>query len=63
LCRHPIPKINRAKNPGSDSTFEYLMNFKRGLNLPEKSGKLPKILSGAGLHKSEFSWDDLYARM
>jgi hypothetical protein len=45
LCRHPIPNINRAKNPGSDSTFESLMNFKRGLNLLEKSGKFPKILS------------------
>jgi hypothetical protein len=45
LCQHPIPNINRAKNLGSDSTFEYLMNFKRGLNLSEKSGKFPKILS------------------
>jgi hypothetical protein len=45
LCRHPIPNINRAKNPGLDSTFEYLMNCKRGLNVPEKSGKFLKILS------------------
>jgi hypothetical protein len=45
LCRYPIPNINRAKNPGSDSTFESLMNFKRDLNLPKKSGKFPKILS------------------
>jgi hypothetical protein len=30
---HPILKINKAKNPGSNSTFESLMNFKRGLNL------------------------------
>jgi hypothetical protein len=39
LCRHPIPNQNRAKNPGSDSTFESLMNFKRDLNLLEKSAK------------------------
>jgi hypothetical protein len=45
LCQHPIPNINRAKNPKFDSTFEFLMNFKRGLNLLEKSGKFPKILS------------------
>jgi hypothetical protein len=45
LCRHLIPNINRSKNPGSDSTFESLMNFIRGLNLPEKSGKFRKILS------------------
>jgi hypothetical protein len=45
LCRHPIPNINRAKNPGLDSTFESLMNFKRGLNLIEKYSKFPKIIS------------------
>jgi hypothetical protein len=45
LCQHPIPNINIAKNPRSDSTIEYLMNFRRDLNLPEKSGKFPKILS------------------
>jgi hypothetical protein len=45
LCQHPIHNINRAKNPGSDSTFESLMNFKKGLNLLEKSGKFSKILS------------------
>jgi hypothetical protein len=45
LCRHPIPNIIGAKNPGSDSTFESLKNFKRGLNLPEKSAKFSKILS------------------
>jgi hypothetical protein len=45
LCRDPIPNIKSAKNPGSDSTFESLMNFKRDLNLLEKSGKFPKILS------------------
>jgi hypothetical protein len=37
--------MNGAKNPKFDSTFEFLMNFKRGLNLLEKSGKFPKILS------------------
>jgi hypothetical protein len=42
LCRHPIPNRNRAKNPGIDSTFEFLMNFKRDLILPEKSDKFPK---------------------
>jgi hypothetical protein len=45
LFRHPIPNIERAKNPGPDSTFESLMNFKRDLNLLEKSGKFSKILS------------------
>jgi hypothetical protein len=45
LCRHPIPNINRVKNPGPDLTFECLMNFKRDLNLSEKSGKFSKILS------------------
>jgi hypothetical protein len=37
--------MSRAKNPGPDSIFEYLMNFKRDLNLLEKSGKFSKILS------------------
>jgi hypothetical protein len=45
LCQHPIPKIIRTKNPGPDLTFETLMIFKRDLNLLEKSGKFPKILS------------------
>jgi hypothetical protein len=63
LCRHPILYINRAKNPGPDSTFESLMNFKRDLNLPKKSVKFSKILSWPDLHKSEFSWDYLYARI
>jgi hypothetical protein len=45
VCRHPILERIRVKNPGTDSTFESLLNFKRGLNLPEKSGKFPKILS------------------
>jgi hypothetical protein len=44
LCRLPVPNTNIAKNPRSDSTFESLMNFKMGLNLPEKSGKFHKIL-------------------
>jgi hypothetical protein len=33
------------KNPGIDSTFESLMNFKRDLNLLEKSDKFSKIPS------------------
>jgi hypothetical protein len=33
LCRHPIPNRSRVKSPGTDSTFESLLNFKRGLNL------------------------------
>jgi hypothetical protein len=45
LRRHPIPNIIRVKNPGTDPTFESLMNFKRDLNLPEKSDKFSKILS------------------
>jgi hypothetical protein len=45
LCHHQIPNRNRVKNPGPDSTFESLKNFKRDLNLPEKSGKFSKILS------------------
>jgi hypothetical protein len=28
LCRHPIPNINRAENPRSNSTFESLINLK-----------------------------------
>jgi hypothetical protein len=32
----------RDKNPGTDSTFEALMNFKRDLILLEKSDKFPK---------------------
>jgi hypothetical protein len=35
-------KFYRVKNPGTDSTFESLMNLKRGLILPEKSDKFPK---------------------
>jgi hypothetical protein len=44
LCRHPVLNINRAKNPGPNLTFDSLMNFKRDLNLSEKSGKFSKIL-------------------
>jgi hypothetical protein len=45
LFQHPILKRIRVKNPRTESTFESLMNFKRDLNLLEKSGKFPKILS------------------
>jgi hypothetical protein len=45
LCRHPILNINRAKNLGPDLTFESLINFKRDLQLPKKSGKFSKIHS------------------
>jgi hypothetical protein len=62
LCRHPILNRIRVTNPGTDSTFEYLMNFKRDLNLLEKSDKFSKIPSWPDLHRSEFSWDHLYAR-
>jgi hypothetical protein len=40
-----IPDINRAKNPGPDSTFESLMNLKRDSNILEKSDKFSKIPS------------------
>jgi hypothetical protein len=62
LCQHPIPNKIRVKNPGTNSTFEYLMNFKRDLTLLEKIDKFPKNSSLLDLHKSEFSWDHLYAR-
>jgi hypothetical protein len=42
MCRHPIPNRIRAKNPGTDSTFESLMNFKRDLTLLEIFDKFPK---------------------
>jgi hypothetical protein len=45
LFRYPILKRISVKNPGTYSTFESLMNFKRDLNLLKKSGKFPKILS------------------
>jgi hypothetical protein len=62
LWRHPILNIIRVKNPGTDSIFEFLMNFKRDLNLLEKSDKFSKIPSWLDLHKTEFSWHHLYAR-
>jgi hypothetical protein len=45
FCRHQIPSRNRVNNPGTDSIFESLMNFKRDLNLLEKSDKFSKIPS------------------
>jgi hypothetical protein len=63
LCRHPIINRMRVKNPGTGTTFESLMNFKKDLNLPKKYGKFSKILSWLGLHKSKFSWDHLHAKM
>jgi hypothetical protein len=45
LGQHPILNRIRVKNPGTDSTFEFLMNFKRDLNLLEKSDKFSKIPS------------------
>jgi hypothetical protein len=36
LCRHPILKRIRVKNPGTDLTFKSLMNFKRELIVLEK---------------------------
>jgi hypothetical protein len=56
LCPHSIPNTNIDTNLGPDSTFQSLMNFKRDLNLPKKSGKFSKILSSLDPHKSEFSW-------
>jgi hypothetical protein len=44
-CQPTILYRIRVKNSGTDSMFEYLLNFKRGLKIPEKSGKFPKILS------------------
>jgi hypothetical protein len=45
LFRHPIINRIRVKTPRIDSTFESLMNFKRNLNLLEKSDKFSKIPS------------------
>jgi hypothetical protein len=45
LYGHQIPNIKRFKNPGTDSIFESLINFKRDLNLLEKSDKFSKIPS------------------
>jgi hypothetical protein len=39
------------------------MNFKGVQTFWEKSGKFTKILSQQGLHKSEFSWAHLYAKI
>jgi hypothetical protein len=39
------------------------MNFKGVQTLWEKSGKFTKSLSQHDLHKSEFSWADLYAKI
>jgi hypothetical protein len=56
FCRLQIPNRNQVKNPGTDSLFESLMNFKRDSNLLEKSDKFSKISSSLDLHKSEFSF-------
>jgi hypothetical protein len=45
LCGLEIPNRNKVKHLGTDSIFEFLMNFKRDSNLLEKSGKISKILS------------------
>jgi hypothetical protein len=61
-CRHPILITIRVKHLGTNLTFESLMNFKIDLNVLEKSDKFSKIPSRPDLHRSEFSWDHLYAR-
>jgi hypothetical protein len=45
FCQLYIPNRNKVKNPGTDSIFESLMNFKRVSNLLEKSKKFSKFLS------------------
>jgi hypothetical protein len=45
IVGHPIVNRIRVKNPGTDSTFESLMNFPRDLNLLKKSDKFSKIPS------------------
>jgi hypothetical protein len=45
LLRFQNPNKNKVKNPGTDSIFESLMNFKRDSNVLEKSDKLSKIPS------------------
>jgi hypothetical protein len=45
LKKFPILNEIRVKNPRTDSTVESLMNFKRDLNLLEKSDKFSKIPS------------------
>jgi hypothetical protein len=44
-CSHPILNRIRVKNPGTDSTFESLLNLKKDLNLLKKSDKFSKIPS------------------
>jgi hypothetical protein len=44
-CRHQIPNTKRVKNSRTDSIFEFLMNFRRLLNLLEKSEKFSRIPS------------------
>jgi hypothetical protein len=44
LWRDQILNRIRVKNPGTDSTFEYLMNFKRDLNLLENLINSPKFV-------------------
>jgi hypothetical protein len=39
------------------------MNFKGAQTLWEKFGKFTKILSQHDLHKSEFSWAQLHAKI
>jgi hypothetical protein len=39
------------------------MNFKGVHTLWDKSGKFTKILSQHDIHKSEFSWEHLYAKI
>jgi hypothetical protein len=45
LCEPEISNKNKVKNPGIDSIFESLMNFKRDSNLLEKSDKFFQIPS------------------
>ena len=53
---------NHVKNPGTDSIFEFLMDFKRDLNLLEKSDKFSKFHSWLDVLKSEFIWVHFYVR-
>jgi hypothetical protein len=39
-----IPKKNKVKNPGTDSIFEFSMNFKKVQTFWEKSEKFSKNL-------------------
>jgi hypothetical protein len=45
LCQLHIPNRNKVTNPGTDSIFEHLMNFKRDSIFLEKSDKFFKIPS------------------